>query len=94
MKHVKVNGQLRSLDKNWSHLKMKEKTWIYDKFREYYIKFLKENLRHPNKVECNEIVGGVFDLIEEKNIWIPYGEVKKAFMSKLSRYRKIELNVN
>ena len=54
--------------------------------------FLNENHSHPNKIECAEIVNNVYNLIEEKGIWIPYGEVRKAFSGKLNRYRKIDIN--
>lgn len=89
MKHVRIGGQIRNLDKTWSHLKMNQKDWIFQKFREEYINFLNENYRHPNKVECAKIVNTVYNLIEEKGIWIPYNEVRKAFSGKLNRYKKI-----
>lgn len=94
MKHVKIGGQLKNLDKNFSHLKANQKDWIFQKFREEYIVFLNSNNRHPNKIECTEIVDKVFSLIEEKGIWIPYIEVKKAFSNKLNRYRKIKIQLN
>lgn len=71
---------------------MKQKDWIFQKFREGYMNFLNKNKRHPNKIECNEIVNNVYNLIEEKGIWIPYGEVRKAFNGKLNGYRKIDIN--
>lgn len=42
--------------------------WIYGKFREGYIKSLKQNLSYPNKMECVEIVSSSYSLIEEKDI--------------------------
>ena len=91
MKHVKVGEQLRNLEKNWSHLKLKQKAWIIHSFREGYTNFLSKNLRHPNKDECSLIVSEVYSMIEEKDIWIPYSEVKKACSKKLNKYRKISL---
>lgn len=92
MKHVKINGQNINLDKKWQHLKLKQKDWIFQMFRENYVEFLNKNKRHPNKLECDEIVNNVFNLIESKNIWISYNELKKAFCGKLIKYRKISIN--
>ena len=91
MKHIKVNGQLLNVDKSWSHLKPKQKDWIFQRLREEYMLFLKKEEKHPNKLECNKIVHNVYTLIEESGIWIPYNEVKKAFNGKLNRYRKIDI---
>lgn len=91
MKHVKFGKQQRNVDKNWSHLKDKQKEWIVQQCRDTYVVFLNKNKRHPNKIECTEIVDNVYSLIEKKDIWIPYEEVKKVFSSKLNRYRKIDV---
>lgn len=91
MKHIKVNGQLLNSDKNWSHLKSKQKDWIFQRLREEYISFLKREQKHPNKLECDELVRNVYISIEEAGIWIPYNEVKKAFNGKLNKYKKISV---
>lgn len=91
MKHVKFGKQQRNVDKNWNHLKDKQKEWIVQQCKDEYVVFLNKNKRHPNKIECTEIVDNVYSLIEQKDIWIPYEEVKKVFASKLNRYRKIDI---
>ena len=91
MKHEKVNGRLLNLDKTWKHLSMKQKSWICDQFREEYISCLNYNNKHPDKNQCKEIVQNVYLKIQDRGIWIPYGEIRKAFSSKLQRYRKINI---
>ena len=91
MRHEKINRRLLNLDKTWRHLSMKQRNWICDQFREEYVGFLNANNRHPNKEQCREIVDIVYGKIQEREIWIPYHEVRKAFSLKLQRYRKIEL---
>ena len=94
MKHMKINGQLLNMEKTWRHLSMRQREWIVNQFREEYIASLTKNGTHPSKEECREIVDRVYGKIQDHGIWIPYGEVKRAFSSKLSRYRKIELATN
>lgn len=89
MKHKMINGKLLNLDKTWRHLSMNQREWIVSKFREEYVAFLSANHRHPKKEECGEILDRVYARIQERAIGIPYGEVRRVFASKLSRYRKI-----
>jgi hypothetical protein len=91
MKHERVNGKLLNLDKKWHHLSCQQREWIVSQFREEYIAHLNKNGTHPNKEECREMLDRVYTKIQERELWIPYGEVKKAFCSKLQRYRKIEI---
>jgi hypothetical protein len=91
MKHEKINDKLLNLDKKWHHLSCQQREWIVSQFREGYVEFLNANNRHPQKEECQKILELVYTKIQEREIWIPYNEVKRAFSSKLSRYRKIEL---
>ena len=91
MRHEKINGQLLNMEKKWQHLHCQQREWIVNQFREEYIAALNKNGTHPNKEECREIVERVYEKIQERGIWIPYGEVQKAFSAKLPRYRKIEI---
>ena len=94
MRHVKVCGQMINAEKRWQHLHCRQREWIVNQFREEYISSLTKNGTHPNKEACREIVDRVYKKIQERGVWIPYGEVEKAFSSKLPRYRKIELATN
>lgn len=91
MKHMKIDGQLLNLEKTWRHLSMKQREWIVGQFREEYVAFLNKNGTHPNGEACGEVVDRVYEKIQERGLWIHYGEVQKAFSSKLPRYRKIEI---
>lgn len=89
MKHERINGVLINTEKKWSHLKESQKSWICQKLRDEYSKFVFYNNRYPNKEECKNILDDIYDVISnEKNIWIPFEELKKVFSSKISKYKK------
>ena len=90
MKHEKYNGSLINTEKRWRHLSFRQRDWIVSQFRYEYLAHLNTSGTHPSKEECREIVDRVYEKIHERGIWIPYGEVEKAFVSKLQRYRKLE----
>lgn len=91
MNHIKIDGQLRNLDKKWHHLSNYQKDWIFLQFREQYVNYLNNHKQHPDKSACYDIVRTVYNLIEDRGIWISFSEVNKAFSGKLARYRKIKL---
>ena len=93
MKHIENDGKLINVEKKWSHLKMKQKEMIFLKFRNAYIRFLNNEGRHPDKLECGVIVDEVYNFIRRKGIVIPHGDVKKAFDGKLNKYRKMSLDI-
>lgn len=93
MRHKHINGQLLNLDKTWKHLKLKQRNWICEQFKEEYIAYINHNGSHPDRVQCQEIVQSVYGKIQERGVWIPYSEVRKAFSSRLPMYRKMELSV-
>ncbi|WP_028987553.1 hypothetical protein [Thermicanus aegyptius] len=86
--HVWVNGRLLQTNKTWSHLKERQKVWIAELLRSEYIR-LGQKLGHPPQKDKYEIVlNRVYAQIEERGIWIPFGEVRRYFRSKVNRYRK------
>lgn len=91
MRHEKINGQLLNMEKTWRHLSMKQREWIVGRFRLEYVTYLNQNGEHPRREGCQDIVGTVYERMRDHDIWLPYGELKKAFSSKLPRYRKIEI---
>ena len=91
MRHEKINGKLLNCDKKWSHLKEKQKIWITSMFRKKYESFVKENKKHPGKIECENILDEVYSCIMEREINIPYKEVKSKFSSELTKYKKVEV---
>lgn len=84
--HIKVDGRLLQTNKKWSQLKMSQKEWIDNKLKEQYKGFVAKNNRKPNKEEGNEIIDSVYSMIEEKQIWIPFNEVKQYFHGRIQRY--------
>ncbi|OPD49281.1 hypothetical protein BVF97_19820 [Bacillus thuringiensis] len=47
--------------------------------------------RKPKKYEHDEILHEVMNQIQEREIWIPNGEVKRYYLSKIGKwFRKIE----
>ncbi|MCF2132049.1 hypothetical protein L1I79_37370 [Strepomyces sp. STD 3.1] len=84
--HEYRNGRLIQTNKKFSALTKKQKNWIQQALKERYIKTMKyPNVKlKPNKRD--QILEEVYDMIEEKEIWIPFGEVKKYYYSKISSF--------
>lgn len=79
--HEWVDGKLLQTNKKYSHLKQKQKEriyqWMYDAYKSAY----KKSGKYPDDREDDWIVSAVMDRIEDAEIWIPAGEVKKHFRS-------------
>jgi hypothetical protein len=96
--HEYRNGRLIQTNKKFSALTKKQKDWIQQTLKERYIKTMKypDVTLKPNKRD--QILEEVYDMIEEKEIWIPFGEVKKYYYSKISSFihshRKQHENLN
>ncbi|MBE5109037.1 transposase [Bacillus thuringiensis] len=89
--HIKVNGKILQTNKKWLHLKQKQKEYISNTLRREYTQFVKTNPRKPRKYEHDEILHEVMNQIQEREIWIPYDEVKQYYLRKIGRwFRKIE----
>lgn len=83
-----VNRKLLQTNKKWSHLQQQQKDPISNWLRREYIQFVRTQHRNPRKYEHDEILHEVMNQIQEREIWIPYGEVK---ISKIGKwFRKIE----
>ena len=93
MRHEKAYVHLLNMEKTWKHLSNKQREWLCDQFRLEYVTFLNKNGEHPRYEGCQEIVGIVYERMGERDIWLPYGELKKAFSAKLPKYRKININM-
>lgn len=86
--HKKVNGKLLQTNKDWSHLKAKQKEWISKLLRTKYIEMSEEKSRELNKTEKEEVLLFVMNRIDERGIWIPDYEVKKYFSSHINKWNK------
>lgn len=86
--HEKINGRLLQLNKKWSHLKERQKAWIYDVAKEAYLAYVKQYGKLPHKAGKQVIFDKVHDKILERDIWIPYEEMERAvnrFIDKQNR---------
>ena len=73
--HKKVDGKLLRTDKQFRHLKQRQKetisTWLYEEYRRLWI----EKGQEPHKQNNREIVAAVMEQIEAAGIWLPEQEV-------------------
>ena len=73
-------------NKTCKELKQKQKAriseWMFRAVCEYY----REHGEMPGEDASSEIVAAVYKKIKSAAIWVPYGEVSRAFLSKLARY--------
>ena len=85
--HKKVDGKLPRTDKQFRHLKQRQKetisTWLYEEYRRLWIEKGQEPHKHNNK----EIVAAVIEQIEAAGIWLPEQEVTKYFYRRKTHYR-------
>ena len=84
--HIYQNGRLIQTNKKFSALKQKQKEWITNELRQRYISAINYPHVKLNPKKRDQILDEVYDLIEEKEIWIPYGEVKRHYFSKISSF--------
>ena len=93
--HVKVGGKLLQTNKTWSHLKQKQKEWIVQTARRHYDRFLREHGKLPVEGSKKQLIEEIYAVIEERDIWIPYGEVYRVLCKHIARWnRQEEASVN
>ena len=86
--HVRMNGALLQTNKKWSHLKQKQRDWIYETTRSEHKKFLEENKRLPMKTGKKKLIAVIETKIDERGIWLPSGELERGigkYIDKLNR---------
>ena len=85
--HKKVGDRLLRTDKQFRHLKQRQKeaisTWLYEEYRRLWI----EKGHEPHKRNNWKIIAAVMERIEAANIWIPECEVCDYFYRRKSHYR-------
>lgn len=86
--HEYRNGRIIQTNKKFSHLKQKQKEWISNLLREKYQAAIKDSGKKPSKQEKARLLQEVYNEIEEREIWLPYHELKRYFDSKLDSYKK------
>lgn len=92
--HKIVNGKLLQTNKKWSHLKQRQRTWIYEVAKEEYIKYIEQHHKQPRKKNKLIVIDNVYEQINQREIWIPFYEVKQAvgkFIDRLNRRTSFEI---
>ena len=90
--HVKVNGTLLQSNKKWSHLKQKQRDWIYEITRTEHKKFIEENNRLPMKTGKKKLIAIIKTKIDERGIWLPSYELESGIGKYIERLnRKTDL---
>jgi hypothetical protein len=88
--HIKVNGKLLQTNKRFSQLKNSQKEWIVVELYKLYQNKMKEK-RTTRKLKPDQrdiVISHLYDQIQSREIWIPYGEVKKYVYSKTTKIVK------
>lgn len=84
--HVYENGRLIQTNKKFSALKQKPKEWITNELRQRYISAINYPYTKLRPKKRDQILDEVYDLIQKKEIWIPYDEVEKYYFSKIPSF--------
>ena len=86
--HVKVDGMLLQTNKKWSHLKQKQREWIYEITLAEHAKFIEENGRLPMKTGKKKLIETIGVKIEERNIWLPSHELDTGIGKYIDRLNR------
>lgn len=89
-----VDGQLLQTNKRWDQLSMKQRELITGWMREEYFRVATEGGRVPYKGDKEGILDRVQARIDERGIWIPAGEIRKRYESRIARFRKSLLKLH
>lgn len=88
--HMKINGKLLQINKRFSQLKSNQKDWIATELYKLYHDKMKERCttRMLPPVHRDMVISSLYEQIQNKEIWIPYSEVKKYTVSKTTKIVK------
>ena len=86
--HQMINGKLLQTNKQWSALMQRQKEWITETARQAHSKAEQENGKPVNKAGKQEIIDAVYEQIEAREIWIPYGEAVKHIAPLIDRWNR------
>ncbi|MCQ6275979.1 hypothetical protein JMM81_13630 [Bacillus sp. V3B] len=88
--HINVNGKLFQTNKRFSQLKQSQKDWIATELYKLYHNKMKER-RTTKKLSPDHrdaIISSLYEQIQSREIWIPYGEVERYAFSKTTKIVK------
>ncbi|MGF6949054.1 hypothetical protein QF028_001559 [Neobacillus sp. B4I6] len=88
--HIKVNGKLLQTNKPFSQLKNSQKEWIATELRKLYHNQMKEigTTKKLTPDHRKTVISSLYEKIQNREIWIPYGEVEKYANSKITKIVK------
>jgi hypothetical protein len=87
--HEFVDGKLLQTNKKFSQLKEKQKALIAEWFYIECDNFYRSINKFPaSKNETEAIIDLVYQRIQDRDIWIPFGEVKQYFTKKKAKIEK------
>ena len=88
--HIKVNGRLLQTNKRFSQLKNSQKDWIATElYKLYHDKMIeKRTTRKLSPDHRDAVISFLYEQIQNREIWIPYDEVKKYAFSKTTKIVK------
>jgi len=85
---------LLQTNKRWSHLKQKQRDWIYEIVRLEHQKFIEEHDRLPVKKSKEKLFEIVVDKVDERGMWLPSHELKKAVGKYIDRLNRKAENLS
>ena len=85
--HMRINGQLLQMNKKWSHLKEKQKTWIMETAAGVD-RFVRERGKLPLHGSKQQLIEHIYEVFEAKGVWIPYGEVKRVLDARIAHWNR------
>lgn len=86
--HEWVDGRLLQTNKKWSHLKERQKTWIYETAKKEYGRFVAERGKQPVHGSKKALIERIYDQITERGIWIPFGEVSRVLSRRIAHWSR------
>lgn len=88
--HIKVNGKLLQTNKRFKQLKERQKNWIVPELYKLYHNKMKERrtTRKLPPYQRDTVISTLYEQIQDRGIWIPYGEVKKYAFRKTTKMVK------
>lgn len=86
--HQRIDGKLLRTDKQFQHLKQRQKEqisgWLYEEYRRLWL----EAGHEPHKRNDWKIIAAVMEQIRNAGIWIPEQGVRAYFHRRKSHYGK------
>lgn len=84
-------------NKKWSHLKQSQKIWISEITKKSYENYILKHNKLPMQKKKYEIFDEVYDKVKQREIWIPFHELKlnvNKMIDRLNRQNPLYGNQN